>query len=57
MYIIFNLIEPYKTYEGEIKLITNFQRARDGESLVVNELDKWTPEGIMKKERPQQSVA
>ena len=53
MYIIFNLIEPYKPYEGEIKLITNFQRARDGESLVVNELDKWTPEGIMKKGKPQ----
>lgn len=49
MYIVFNLIKPYKTYEGEIKLITNFQRARDDGNLAVNELDKWTPEGIMKK--------
>ena len=38
-----------KTYEGEIKLITNFQRARGGGNLAVNELDKWTPEGIMKR--------
>lgn len=29
--------------------MTHFQRARDGESLAVNELDKWTPEGMMKR--------
>lgn len=49
MYIKYNLIKTFKTYEGEIKLITHFQRVRDAENLAVNELDKWTPEGIMKK--------
>jgi len=38
-----------ETVDEEIKLIAHSKRVREGEILAESELDKWTSEGLVKR--------
>lgn len=41
-----------ETVDEEIKLLAHSKRVRDGEILAESEIDKWTSEGLVKRNSP-----